>query len=145
MRESAEVRARWLFTGFLVLVALATAGWLALHVVRDNTFEIRTRDAVSGLSPGAPVEYHGVEVGKVRSVDLLQPRLVRVLVQVRREVPVTSATIATITGRGVASRGFTGYVYVSLEKGPAPARHPPPPATTPIRPLPVPPARAGGP
>src|SRR5205085_3823088 len=118
MRESAEVRARWLFTGFLVLVALATAGWLALHVVRDNTFEIRTRDAVSGLSPGAPVEFHGVEVGKVRSVDLLEPRLVRVLVQVRREVRVTSATTATIAGGGVASRGFAGYVYVSLEEGP---------------------------
>jgi hypothetical protein len=47
---------------------------------------------------------------------------VRVLVQVHREVPVTSATIATITGRGVASRGFTGYVYVSLEEGPGAGR-----------------------
>jgi phospholipid/cholesterol/gamma-HCH transport system substrate-binding protein len=31
-------------------------------------------------------------------------------------VPVTTATRATITGRGLAARGFTGYVYVSLEE-----------------------------
>jgi ABC-type transporter Mla subunit MlaD len=122
MRESAEVRARWLFAGFLVLVAVLTAAWLFLDVVRDNTYEIRTRDAVSGLIPGAPVEFHGVEVGKVRSVDLVDPRLVRVLVQVHRDVPVTSATLATITGRGVASRGFTGYVYVSLDDGAGPGQ-----------------------
>jgi len=117
MKASAEAKARWLFMGLLVLVVAAVGGWLVLDAVRDRTYEIRTHDAVSGLIPGAPVEFHGVEVGKVRAVDLLEPRLVRVLVQVRQDVPVTTATIATITGRGMAARGFTGYVYVSLEDG----------------------------
>lgn len=115
MSASVEVRAQWLFAAVLLLVAAGAGGWLLFDQVRDTTYEIRTHDAVSGLLPGAPVEFHGVEVGKVRAVDLLQPRLVRVLVQVRRGVPVTSATVATITGRGMAARGFTGYVYVSLE------------------------------
>ena len=70
---------------------------------------------MSGLIAGSPVEFHGVEVGQVRSVQLLGPRTVRILAEVRREAPVTSATIATVTGRGLASRGFTGYVYISLE------------------------------
>lgn len=118
MRASAEARARWLFAAFLVLAGLGVAVWLVLATVRDRTYELRTTDVVSGLIPGAPVEFHGVEVGKVRSVELLGPRLVRILVQVHRDVPVTSATVATITGRGVAARGFTGYVYVSLEDGP---------------------------
>ena len=122
MSASVEVRAQWLFAGFLLLVAAGAGGWLLVDSVRDATYEIRTQDAVSGLLPGAPVEFHGVEVGKVKSVDLLQPRLVRVLVQVRRDVPVTSATIATITGRGMATRGFTGYVYVSLEDEDRPAQ-----------------------
>jgi len=115
MNTSAEAKARWLFTGFLLLVAAAAAAWVLLGTARYSTYELRTRDSVSGLLPGAPVEFHGVEVGKVKSVQLLEPRLVQLLVEVRRDIPVTTATVATITGRGLASRGFTGYMYVSLE------------------------------
>ena len=68
MKTSPEAKARWLFTGFLLLVVAGAAAWLLLGTVRYNTFELRTRDSVSGLLPGAPVEFHGVEVGKVRSV-----------------------------------------------------------------------------
>lgn len=120
MDTSAEARARWLFGAFLLVLAAAAAGWFLLAAARSTTYEVRTRDPVSGLIPGAPVEFHGVEVGKVRSVDLLEPRLVRVLLEVRRDVPVSSVTVATITGRGLATRGFTGYVYVALEDGPGP-------------------------
>jgi phospholipid/cholesterol/gamma-HCH transport system substrate-binding protein len=34
---------------------------------------------------------------------------------VDKTAPVTSASVATITSRGLATRGFTGYVYVSIE------------------------------
>lgn len=115
MGASAESKARWLFAGFLLLAAAAAGGWWLVDAARYATYEIRTRDAVSGLIPGAPVEFHGVEVGKVRAVQLVDPRLVRVLLEVRRDAPVSAATVATITGRGLAARGFTGYVYVSLE------------------------------
>jgi phospholipid/cholesterol/gamma-HCH transport system substrate-binding protein len=120
MNASAEAKARWLFAGLLLLLAVGFAAWLLAGTVRYRTYEIRSGDVVSGLIPGAPVEFHGVEVGKVKDVQLLGPRLVRVLLQVGRDVPVTSATVATITGRGLATRGFTGYVYVSLEDGTAP-------------------------
>jgi phospholipid/cholesterol/gamma-HCH transport system substrate-binding protein len=115
MATSAESKARWWFLGLLLVLAAAAAAWALLAATRDITYEIRSRDPVSGLLPGAPVEFHGVEVGKIRSVQLLAPRLVRVLLDVHRDVPVTSATVATITSRGLATRGFTGYVYVSLE------------------------------
>ena len=119
MNASPEVKARWLFAGLLLLLAAGVVVWLLAGTIRYKTYEIRSGDAVSGLIPGAPVEFHGVEVGKVKDVQLLAPRLVRVLLEVGRDVPVTSATIATITGRGLATRGFTGYVYVSLEDGSA--------------------------
>lgn len=115
MNASAETKARWLFAAALAAVALGVAGWLALSAARYATYEIQSHDAVSGLVPGAPVEFHGVEVGQVRSVELLGTKLVRVLIEVRRDVAVTTATVATITGRGLATRGFTGYVYVALE------------------------------
>ena len=117
MQASAQAKARWLFSGLLLLVAAGVGAWLLAGSLRYATYEVRSRDPVSGLIPGAPVEFHGVEVGRVRDVQLLEPRLVRVLLDVERGVPVTSATVATITGRGLATRGFTGYVYVSLEDG----------------------------
>jgi phospholipid/cholesterol/gamma-HCH transport system substrate-binding protein len=83
--------------------------------MRYTTFEIRTADPVSGLIADSPVEFHGVEVGKVQRVQLLNPSSVRILLTVRRDAPVTRATVATITARGLATRGFMGYVYVALE------------------------------
>ena len=134
MNASPEAKARWLFAGLLLLLAAGVVVWLAVGTIRYKTYEIRSGDAVSGLIPGAPVEFHGVEVGKVKDVQLLGPRLVRVLLEVGRDVPVTSATIATITGRGLATRGFTGYVYVSLEDGSATGK---PLATAPDSPYPL--------
>jgi phospholipid/cholesterol/gamma-HCH transport system substrate-binding protein len=115
MTTSPENKARWLFAAALAAVAAAVVVWLIASAARYTTYEIRSRDAVSGLVRGAPVEFHGVEVGKVQSVELMQPKLVRVLIEVRRDVPISSATLATIMGRGLAARGFTGYVFVNLE------------------------------
>lgn len=111
----ASSRARWAFALSLAVLAAAAGAAYAVNAGRYATYEIRSREPVSGLIAGAPVEFHGVEVGQVREVRLADPRTVRVLLQVRKDAPVSTATVATITGRGLASRGFTGYVYVSLE------------------------------
>jgi len=112
---SIEHRA-WLLFGLLLAVgAAAGAAWYLSAATRYATFEIRTADPVSGLVVDSPVEFHGVEVGKVRRVRLVNARSVSILLNVRRDAPVTSATVATITARGLATRGFTGYVYVALE------------------------------
>jgi len=63
----------------------------------------------------APVEFHGVPVGTVKQVDLVDPHTVVLLLSLRRDAPVTRATIATVTTRGLAARGFMGYAYVALE------------------------------
>ena len=122
MKTGAEARARTLFVLFLLAVAAGGGGWLLWRDSRFATYEIRTGDAVSGLMAGSPVELHGVEVGKVQAVELENARRVRVLLDVRRDLVLSSATVATITGRGLATRGFTGYVYVSLEDSGAPGR-----------------------
>lgn len=122
MDDRAGRWAGWVFAGSLLLLAAAALAWWLADRRGYITYELRSREPVSGLLAGAPVEFHGVDVGQVTQVELLDPRNVRVLLQVRRNAPVTSATIATITGRGLATRGFTGYVYVSLEDGSAPGR-----------------------
>ena len=115
MKTSAEHKARLAFAATLLLVALGAFAWYALDARRHATYEIRTPDPVSGLIPDAPVEFHGVEIGRVTRVELVDPRSVRILLSLRQGVPVTAATVATITSRGLATRGFTGYVYVALE------------------------------
>src|SRR5512139_1866746 len=115
MKMSIENRARLAFAA-IVVVALATGLIVYLYSSSQyTTYQIVTQDSVSGLIADAPVEFHGVEVGKVRSVELNAPHSVTILLDIRKEVPVTTATVATITSRGLATRGFTGYVYISLE------------------------------
>lgn len=112
---SVEAKARFWFGVILVVVATGAGVWYVLFLARYTTYEIRTGDSVSGLMAGAPVEFHGVQVGKVKRVELVDPDSVSVLLSVQRNAPVTTATVATITTRGLTSRGFTGYVYVALE------------------------------
>ena len=115
MKIGVEARARIAFAVVVLAAALAALAWWLSSVAQYRIYEIQSHEPVSGLIAGAPVEFHGVEVGKVRSVALAGPRLVRILVQVLRDAPISSATIATVTGRGLAARGYTGYVYISLE------------------------------
>jgi len=119
---SPERRAWWIFGGLLLLGGLAGIGWFAVTSSRFTTYQIHTHESVSGLIADAPVEFHGVEVGKVARVELTDPRSVSVLLHISKGAPVTPATVATITSRGLASKGFTGYVYVSLENDAAGAQ-----------------------
>lgn len=115
MKLNADSKARIAFASLLLLVVAAGIVWYLVASSRYTTYQIQTHDPVSGLIPDAPIEYHGVEVGKVKSVELVDSRSIRILLSIRNDAPVTAATVATITARGLATRGFTGYVYVSLE------------------------------
>lgn len=115
MERSVESTARRAFAVFILLVVAGALGWYLAGSAQYTTYQIRTQDSVSGLLVDAPVEFHGVEVGKVQHINLADPRTVDILLQIRKEVPVTATTIATITTRGLANRGFMGYVYISLE------------------------------
>lgn len=115
MKMDIDMKARLLFIAFLLTLAIGALIWYFLAATRYATYQIYTKDPVSGLMVDAPIEFHGVEVGKVKSVKLLEPQLVSVVLNVEKGAPVSSSTVATIISRGVAARGFTGYVYVSLE------------------------------
>jgi phospholipid/cholesterol/gamma-HCH transport system substrate-binding protein len=121
-RPSPEKRAWWIFSTLLLLGGVVAVGWFAAASSRYATYQIRTHESVSGLIPDSPVEFHGVEVGRVARVELTDPGSVSVLLHIRKDAPVTPATVATITSRGLATKGFTGYVYVALENDPAGAQ-----------------------
>ncbi|WP_346839940.1 MlaD family protein [Microbulbifer sp. SAOS-129_SWC] len=115
MTISITNRARLAFAILVVLLLVATAIWYYRTSGRFTTYQILTDDPVSGLIAGAPVEFHGVDVGRVTRVELTGPRSIRILLDVNKDAPVSRATVATVTSRGLATRGFTGYVYILLD------------------------------
>jgi len=108
-------KAHFLFAAVIVVGVLLALGWYVADTAGYRVYRITTADTVSGLVVDAPVEFHGVDVGKVKRVELTGARSVSILLAIRDSAPVTAATVATITSRGLATRGFTGYVYISLE------------------------------
>jgi phospholipid/cholesterol/gamma-HCH transport system substrate-binding protein len=108
-------KAKLLFVVILCAAALAAGLWYLRSSAQYTTYRIETHDPVSGLIVDSPVELHGVEVGSVTKIELTGPQTVGILLRVVKGAPVSKATVATIIARGLAARGFTGYVYVALE------------------------------
>ena len=115
MKNGTDTKAKLLFAACLLVLMIAGASWYLFSVSQYATYHVYTRESVSGLMADAPVEFHGIEVGKVKSVRLVNAQTVDVLMSVDKTAPVTAATVATITSRGLATRGFTGYVFIALE------------------------------
>lgn len=115
MENGINTKARFMFLVFLLIAISAGSAWYFISESHYATYQIDTQESVSGLIADAPVEFHGVDVGKVKSIRLLNPRSVSIVVSIDKDAPVTSASVATITSRGLATRGFTGYAYISLE------------------------------
>src|SRR6185437_10879229 len=99
--EAINRKARIAFGLVLLLAFLAAAGGMLLSSGQYRPYRIYTQDAVSGLTVDSPVEFHGVDVGKVKDVELLGPRSVRVLLSIRKTTPIDATTVATITSRGL--------------------------------------------
>ena len=114
-RENAHSKAKLLFAAAVFVAALAAGFWYFRSSAQYTTYRLETHEPVSGLIVDSPVELHGVEVGSVSKIELSGPRTVRILLRIAKDAPVSKATVATITARGLAARGFTGYVYVALE------------------------------
>jgi phospholipid/cholesterol/gamma-HCH transport system substrate-binding protein len=115
MTNHINTKARLTFVALLLIAIGAWATWYHFSAKQYAAYQIFTEDSVSGLIADAPIEFHGVEVGKVKSIRLVNPHSVSIMLSIDKDAPVTSTSVATITSRGLATRGFTGYVYISLE------------------------------
>lgn len=102
------------FVVVLSVAAILAIIWLSsgLSLESYTTYMILMQESVSGLSIDSQVEFNGVEVGQVKSIELnhKNPQLVEVLLDVKNTVPVSRGTVATLT-----TRGLTGLVYIALK------------------------------
>lgn len=68
--------------------------------------------SVKDLGTGRPVKYAGLDVGRVKAIDIDEdnPRYIKVVIDVRRHFPLFRGTMARI-----AQKGLVGDYYVLLE------------------------------
>ncbi len=111
MENKSHAMAAGLFVALVTVLVLALASWLTRETGVRDTYEISTRDTVSGLQEQAPVRYRGVDVGKVSAIgfDPKVPGSVLMQLQIDRSAPLTKDTYATLSYQGV-----TGLAFVQL-------------------------------
>lgn len=122
-----EPRVSYALVGLFVIaltgVFVVTTLWLVgIGPAGDyRTFAIYPPESVAGIAGESLVKYQGVDVGKVREVgiDPLDPRRIRLLINVRRDVPINVDTTARL-----ASQGLTGLVYFIELRGGEPGSPP---------------------
>jgi phospholipid/cholesterol/gamma-HCH transport system substrate-binding protein len=118
MENKAHALAAGLFVALLTVLVLALASWLTRETGIRDTYEISTRETVTGLQAQAPVRYRGVDVGKVSSVgfDPAKQGSVLLKLQIDRDAPLTTDTFATLSYQGV-----TGLAFIQLADNGKPA------------------------
>ena len=100
-----------LTVGLFVLIGLVCLGYLSiklgkLEVIGGDHYEVAAQfNSASGLKPGATVEIAGVEVGRVRSINLQEDRAL-VTLAVNDGTKLYTDTIASIKTRGIIGEKF---------------------------------------
>ncbi|MDP6342629.1 MAG: MlaD family protein, partial [Alphaproteobacteria bacterium] len=125
-----ETRANHVVIGAFVLVVVAGlfgfVVWLAkVEIDREFAlYRVFFDEAVSGLSVGGDVRYNGIPVGTVTAIEIARgdPGRVQVTVEVSRDTPVRSDTVAKLELQGI-----TGVAFIQLQGG-SPSAPPPGPA-----------------
>ena len=121
-----EIRARYFLVGlFVLVVAAGVVGfiyWLynTGGLVQRTDYRVSFNGSVSGLAPGSPVLFNGLQVGEVSGLSLSadDPGLVIARISIDARTP-----IRTDTHVGMDFRGLTGTATVALTGGsPAAAR-----------------------
>lgn len=120
----------------LVLGVVLVAGvlWLASGGAFQKKYDLYLAiedESVAGLNLNAPVKYNGVDVGKVRQIQLDpgNPERVNLLFAIERGTPIKEDTVAVLK-----TQGLTGIAYVELSGG---TRDAPPLRAAPGSPYPV--------
>ena len=105
--------------GLFVLVGILCLGYLAiklgkLELVGGDYYEL-TADfsSSSGLKKGASVEIAGVEVGRVKSIELKDDQA-QIVLAIQDGIPVYNDAIASIKTRGIIGESIWGFLLVGL-------------------------------
>ncbi|MBS1139841.1 MAG: hypothetical protein H6R13_1294 [Proteobacteria bacterium] len=116
-----ETKVNYTVVGAFVLVLgavlVAALLWLASGGAFQKKYDLYAAimdESVAGLNLNAPVKYNGVDVGKVRQIELdpSNPERVNLLFAIERGTPIKEDTVAVLK-----TQGLTGIAYVELSGG----------------------------
>jgi len=116
-----EEKVNFALVGVFVLVLgaglIGGVLWLSSSKSYRASYEIYqtyTKESVAGLNLNAPVRYRGVEIGRVRKIELAPNNVEEVLLTLAIEhgTPVKADTLAVLK-----TQGLTGLVFVELTGG----------------------------
>ena len=116
-----EEKVNFALVGVFVLVLgaglIGGVLWLSSSKSYRASYEIYqtyTKESVAGLNLNAPVRYRGVEIGRVRKIELAPNNVEQVLLTLAIEhgTPVKADTLAVLK-----TQGLTGLVFVELTGG----------------------------
>ena len=103
--------------GFVITLLIAIifcVVWLSAGITLSHysLYKVYMNESVSGLNIDSPVEFNGVDMGNVISMDIdhNNPHLVELLLRIKAGTPITNGTRATLN-----SRGITGTTYIALQ------------------------------
>ncbi|WP_461829468.1 MlaD family protein [Aquifex sp.] len=104
-----------LFTALFVVVVLIL--YKGFYKVEYSTYLIKTTYSVNGLELGSPVKYKGVNVGKVKHIEINweNPSEILILVDIDKRLNLEGKVYATL-----GLQGITGLAYISLEESKTP-------------------------
>ncbi len=113
-----DINNRYAMIGGGVIAALAFIIFIIILLSSGTGFErymnylVYMQESVTGINIDSPVEYNGVDVGRVSAIKLndRNPQIVRLLLSIKKGTPVTQGTVAML-----ASRGITGISYIALK------------------------------
>lgn len=126
-----ESKTNYTAVGLTVLILAAglitAALWLSVGFDRKtyHYYTVYLHESVGGLSAQSPVEYNGVRVGQVTSIELsrFDPKKVKATIKVEQGTPITSSTYATLVTQGITGATYLGLAaesssFVPLQKIP---------------------------
>jgi phospholipid/cholesterol/gamma-HCH transport system substrate-binding protein len=101
----------FLILGFLALVYLSVR-MARMETIGQSGYSVKTRfSTVEGLKNGAIVEIAGVEIGRVKDIELMDYRAI-VTLGIRKDVKLPEDTIVSIR-----TKGLLGEKYVRISPG----------------------------
>lgn len=114
MDTNANYTIAGIFVVTLISLIVLSIIWLSsgLSFGEYTYYEIDMKESVAGLNVDSVVEFNGVNVGNVKKVEIdsKDPRLVNLLLSIKKSTPVSQGTKATLN-----TKGLTGIAYVALE------------------------------
>jgi len=126
-----ESKANYTIVGLVIVILTAAlisvSLWLSVGFDKKQyvIYAVYMSEAVSGLNDDSAVKFNGVQVGRVKQIQLdrTNPQRVRLLLAIESKIPITTSTRATLISQGITGNTYVGLIANSsdlrpLVKGP---------------------------